>query len=158
MLRTVFSEVASLLNSPPLTHVQTDPNEPEPLTPNHFVLGGPHLHRAPDREEAFDGLPRRRWKQAQFIVDQYWRRWMREYLPSLIECKKWDKSVRPLLVGDKVLIMDENNKREELLMGLIVTVHPSQDEVVRKATVKTAKSELIRPTVKLCYISGQRPE
>jgi hypothetical protein len=154
----VFSEVASLLNTPPLTHVQTDPNEPEPLTPNHFVLGGPHLHRAPDREEAFDGLPRRRWKQAQFIVDQYWRRWMREYLPSLIECKKWDKSVRPLLVGDKVLIMDENNKREELLMGLIVTVHPSQDGVVRKAKVKTAKSELIRPTVKLCYISGQRPE
>ncbi|XP_045023683.1 uncharacterized protein LOC123468090 [Daphnia magna] len=158
VLRTVFAEVASLLNSRPLTHVQTDPNEPEPLTANHFMLGGPHPHREPDREEAFDGLTRRRWKQAQFIVDQFWRRWMREYLPSLIERKKWEKSVRPLLVGDKVLIMDENNKRGEWLMGSIVAVHPSHDGVVRKATVKTANSVLIRPTVKLCYISGQRLE
>ncbi|KAI9555878.1 hypothetical protein GHT06_018395 [Daphnia sinensis] len=54
--------------------------------------------------------------------------------------------------------MDENNKRGEWLMGSIVAVHPSHDGVVRKATVKTANSVLIRPTVKLCYISGQRPE
>jgi hypothetical protein len=32
----------------------------------------------------------RRWKQAQFIVNQFWRSWMNEYLmPSLIERKKW---------------------------------------------------------------------
>jgi len=122
------------------------------------MLGGPHPHRAPDKEEAFDGLTRRRWKQAKFIVDQFGRRWIREYLPSLIERKKWEKSVRPLLVGDKVLIMEENNKRGEWFMGSIVTVHPSHDGVVRKATVKTTRSVLIRPIVKLCNISCQRSE
>ena len=45
VLRTVFAEVMSLLNSR--------------LTPNHFLIGGPHPHRAPDCVEAFDGLTRR---------------------------------------------------------------------------------------------------
>jgi hypothetical protein len=87
VLRTVIAEVASLLNSRPLTHVHTDQSEPEPLTPNHFLIGGPHPHRAPDVEENFDGVTRRHWKQAQYIVNQFCRRWMREYLPSLIERK-----------------------------------------------------------------------
>jgi hypothetical protein len=43
-------------------------------------------------------------------------------------------------------------------MGSIVAVHPSDDRVVHKVTVKTAHSVLIRPTAKLCYISDQRPE
>lgn len=88
VLRTVFVDVASLLNSRPLTHVQTDPNESEPLTPNNCMLGGPqHPHRAPDQVEAFDGLTSCRWKQAQFILNQFWRRWKREYLPSFAERK-----------------------------------------------------------------------
>jgi hypothetical protein len=47
VLRMVFAEVASMLNSQPLTHVHTDPAKPEPLTPNHFILGGAHPHRVP---------------------------------------------------------------------------------------------------------------
>jgi transposase InsO family protein len=156
VLRTVFAEVTSFLNSRPLTHFHTDPSEPEPLTPNHFLIGGPHPHRVPDEEQAFDGVTRRRWKQSQFIVNQFWRRWMREYLPSLMERKKWEKSVRPLRVGDKVLIMDENLKRGEWLTGSIIAVHPGDDGVIRKATVQTARSTLLRPAVKLCFISGDR--
>jgi hypothetical protein len=38
---------------------------------------------------------------------------MREYLPSLIERKKWDKSVRPLRIGDNLLIMDSKRILEE---------------------------------------------
>ncbi|XP_045023699.1 uncharacterized protein LOC116925000 [Daphnia magna] len=158
VLRTVFAEVASLLNSRPLTNVPTDLAEPEPLTPFHFILGCANPHQAPDSESAFDGLSRRKWKQAQFITDQFWRRWMREYLPSLIERKKWDKSVRPLRVGDNVLIMDENTRRGEWLTGQITKVFPSSDNVIRKAAVKTARSVLIRPVLKLCYISGPRPQ
>ncbi|EFX73868.1 hypothetical protein DAPPUDRAFT_252549 [Daphnia pulex] len=81
VLRTVIAEVTSLFNSRPLTHVHSDPSDLEPLTPNHFLIGGPHPHRVPDDEQAFNGVTRRRWKQAQFIVNQFWRRWMREYLP-----------------------------------------------------------------------------
>ena len=59
------------------------------LTPNHFILGCHHPHYPPEVEEAFCGLTRRRYRQSQFIVNQYWRRWMREYVPNLIDRKKW---------------------------------------------------------------------
>jgi len=154
VLRTVFAEVASMLNSRPLTHVHTDPAEPEPLTPNHFILGGAHPHRVPDCEEAFDGLTRRRWKQSQFILNQFWRRWMQEYVPSLIGREKWDQSARPLRIGDQVLIMDENAKRGEWLTGTVTSVHPSSDGVARRVTVKTSRSILTRPVVKLCFIAA----
>lgn len=39
VLRTAFAEIENILNSRLLTHVSTDPNDPEPLTPNHFLIG-----------------------------------------------------------------------------------------------------------------------
>ena len=41
-LATLLTEVESILNGRPLTHVSTDVNDLEPLTPNHILLG---LHR-----------------------------------------------------------------------------------------------------------------
>ena len=37
-LRTVFAEVTSILNSRPICPSSDDPNDLEPLTPNHFLL------------------------------------------------------------------------------------------------------------------------
>ena len=39
ILITVVAEVEAILNGRPLTHVSVDPQEPEALTPNHFLLG-----------------------------------------------------------------------------------------------------------------------
>ena len=107
--------VASLLNGRPLTNVCSNFNEEEPLTPNHFVLRNHQPYVPANLEEKFDGLSRRRWKQSQYIVDQYWRRWMREYVPTKIERKKWDKHLRNARLGirDDVLILDENTRRED---------------------------------------------
>ena len=81
VLHTVMKEVASLLNGRPITRVSTDSNKPKPLTPN---LGCHHPLVSPNVETAFDGLSRRHWQQSQFIIDQFWRRWVREYVPELI--------------------------------------------------------------------------
>ncbi|XP_059350125.1 uncharacterized protein LOC130704359 [Daphnia carinata] len=40
LLRTVIAEVEALLNARPLTHLSMDPEDPDPLTPNHFLYGG----------------------------------------------------------------------------------------------------------------------
>ena len=105
VLHTVMKEVASLLNGRPITRVSTDSNEPKPLTPN---LGCHHPLVSPNVETAFDGLSRRHWQQSQFIIDQFW---MREYVPELIGRDKWQQNTRPMCVGDKVLVVDENTRR-----------------------------------------------
>ena len=81
---------------------------------------------------------------------------MKEYLPTLIERKKWEKTVRPIRVGDVVMIMDENSRRGDWLIGSVTKVLPGSDGVVRAATVKTERSGITRPVVKLCFISGSR--
>jgi hypothetical protein len=150
VLLTILKEVASLLNTRPITHVSTDPFEPEPLTPNHFILGCHHPHLPPNVEDAFPCASRKHWEQAQFIVNQFWRRWMREYVPELIERKKWNKKTREMRLGDRVLVL------------WVVVVYGSwpvtklfhgDGGVVRKVLVKTPKSEFVRPIVKLCLIS-----
>ncbi|KAI9555947.1 hypothetical protein GHT06_018489 [Daphnia sinensis] len=137
VLLTVLKEVASLLNTRPLTHVSSDPSEPEPLTPNHFILGCHHPHYPPDVEEAFCGLTRRRYRQSQFIVNQYWRRWMREYVPNLIDRKKWNQVTPSLRVGNRVLIMDENTRRGQWLTGTVSKLFPGEDGRVRRVSTAT---------------------
>ena len=87
VLLAVLKEVAWLLNTRPLTHVSTDPSVLEPLTPNHYFLGCQYL---PNVEEEFSCFSRRRFRQSQFIVIQYWRRCMQEYGLELIDRKKWN--------------------------------------------------------------------
>ena len=40
VLATVAAEVTSLLNYHPLTHLSVEPDDPDPLTPNHFLYAG----------------------------------------------------------------------------------------------------------------------
>ena len=70
---------------------------------------------------------------------------MREYLPSLIEPKNWTQAIHPLQVGDKVLVMDENNRRGDWVIGEVVKLLPSIDGVVRKAIVRAGRTELTAP-------------
>lgn len=38
-MSTVFAEVKSLINTHPLGYSSVDPNDPQPITPNHLLLG-----------------------------------------------------------------------------------------------------------------------
>jgi hypothetical protein len=134
VLLTFMKEVASLLKT-------------------HFILGCHHPHVPPNVEKEFDGLSRRRWKQVQFIIDQFWRRWMREYVPELIERKKWQNPTRPMRIGDKVLILDENTRRGQWIIGIVSKIFLGDGSIVRRVSVRTDKSELILPVIKLCLIS-----
>lgn len=80
------------------------------MTLDHLLLQH-HGLSAPMRE-AFrrDVYGGRRY--AQYVGDQFWKRWVGEYLPLLHLCQKWLEPKRNIQVGDVVLVMDENLSRK----------------------------------------------
>ncbi|XP_071825532.1 uncharacterized protein [Apostichopus japonicus] len=151
-LQTFLCEVEATINSRPLTTVSLDLNDVEPLTPNHLLLlkGKPNL--PPGVFVKTDVYVRRRWRQAQFLADLFWKRWLREYLPQLQQRQKWLKPKRNFEPGDIVLIVEDNAPRNSWLMGRITSVLSDQRGEVRRVKVKTASSELERPIAKLCLL------
>ena len=153
VLHTLMVEVESLLNSRPLTHVSVDPQDPEPVTPNHFLLGRSSPNLPPGTFDDKDLCARKRWRQAQVLTDHYWKRWLREYVPNLTERRKWNTPVaRKLKADDVVLVVDENLPRGQWRLGRVVKTFPGEDGQVRSAEVKTKFGQYKRPAVKLCLL------
>ena len=84
-LVTLMCEAESIVNGRPVTKVSDDPKDLEALTPNHLLLlrSGPSL--PPEFFQKDEIYSRKRWRQIQYLADIFWRRWIKEYLPSLQE-------------------------------------------------------------------------
>jgi hypothetical protein len=158
ILATAFSEVTSLLNGRPLTFVSMNPEDLEPLTPNHLLLLRPQPALPPDVITPSDLNSRKRWRIAQAIADHFWRRWLREYLPFLTERRKWLQQSPSLKVDDVVLVADPNTPRGHWPLGRVIEVYPSRSGEVRSALVKTKTGSYVRPVAKLCLIETEEPD
>ena len=90
VLSTVMTEATNILNSRPLTRNSDDPMNEEPLTPNHLLQLRPCASVPPGIFEKEDLHCRRQWRQAQYLANLFWRRWIKEYLPTLQERKKME--------------------------------------------------------------------
>ena len=78
----ILCEVEATINSRPLTKVSEDPSDLEVLSPNDLLLRPNHIG-PPGRFSSTDIYARQRWKQMQFLADQLWKRWLREYILDL---------------------------------------------------------------------------
>ncbi|XP_068214059.1 uncharacterized protein [Palaemon carinicauda] len=151
MLHTLFCEVEAVVNSLPLTKINDDPNCPAPLTPNMILTlkGSPDPFTSTCKKDMY---VKRRWRQAQFLADEFWRRWIQEYLPLLQERQKWSVPKRDINVGDVVLTLDERLPRGSWPLGKVMEVTWSADGRVRQALIKTENGEFRRPVQKLCLL------
>ena len=91
---TFMAEVEAILNARPLTRLSLDPRDSEPLTPNHLLLMRSTSDIPPGVFVKEDLYGWRRWRQTQFLADQFWKRWRREYLPLLQVRQKWNQPQR----------------------------------------------------------------
>ena len=155
-LRTMMTEVQSILNSRPLTPVSSDPKDLEPITPNHLLLLRSNANFPPGIFSKEDMYTRRRWRQVQYLSNVFWKRWLKEYLPTLQERKKWLKPRRCLSVGDLVLIVDENVHRGRWPLARVIEVFQGKDGFVRSAKVRTSLATFVRPVTKLCFLESDK--
>lgn len=153
-LSTLMCEVESIVNGRPLTKVSDDPHDMEALTPNHLLLLRSGVKIPPGIFGREDLYCRRRWRQVQYLTDLFWRRWVKEYLPTIQQRQRWTRPRRNFAVGDLVLIVDQTVPRNQWLLGRIVEVYPGEDGYVRSVTVKTRSSMLKRPIDKLVLLEN----
>ncbi|MCG8431498.1 MAG: hypothetical protein MJA29_10040, partial [Candidatus Omnitrophica bacterium] len=151
-LLTALVEVEGILNSRPLLYCSSDPDDEPVLTPNHFLhgqMGGP---LAPYGTEELAYNPRLRWRYVQDLIAQFWRRWIREYLPTLQPRGKWLKEQRDLVVDDVVLVSDQKTPRGMWPLGRVTKTFPGPDGHVRTVEVVCRGKLYIRPISRLILI------
>ncbi|XP_068696916.1 uncharacterized protein [Montipora foliosa] len=145
VLATVLTEVEAILNSRPLCAASDDPDDQDPLTPNHLLLQKAVHNLPPGSFVKEDLFSRKKWRQAQILADHFWKRWLKEYILSLQARQKWQKPRRNAEVGDLVLLVDDCLPRSQWRMG--------RDGLVRSVEVKTgASSSLVRQIQKQCLL------
>lgn len=151
-LVTLLCEVESIINGRPITTVSGDPNDPEPLTPNHLLLLRSEPQMPPGLFQKEDSFSRRRWRQVQYLADIFWKRWYKEYLPLLQSRQKWTTIRKNLAIGDIVLVSAENSPRNSWPLGRVVEVFADKKGLVRRTRVKVKGAVLERPIDKLCLL------
>ena len=153
-LHTVLVETEAVLNSRPLTSVSDDLNDYEALTPNHLLIGraSPNNPLGPFEERQVNS--RKRWRMAQALADMLWRRWRKEYLPSLTTRSKWNKEQRNLQERDLILPKNYDAPRSHWPLGRILKTLPESDGRVHMAEVKTPSGILMRPAANLCLLEA----
>ena len=98
-LQTLLCEVEAILNNPPITATATLHNGLDALTPNHLLqLRFRNENVCVDYSN--ECYSRKRWKHIQYMIDIFWKRWVKEYLPSLQRRQKWCISKKNFCVGD----------------------------------------------------------
>ena len=88
---------------------------------------------------------KRRWRQAQYLANVFWRRWIREYLTRLAERQKWIEKKKNLCSGDIVLVADENVHRGQWPLGRVLETFPDHVGLVRSVRIKVGDNTMIRP-------------
>lgn len=157
LLITLMAEVVAIVNARPISALPSDPDDPRPLSPAMLLTmktrpAGP----SPGQFLQPDLYVRRRWRRVQYLADQFWTRWRREYLQSLQRRPKWTATRRNLRVGDIVLLRDDAQRRNNWPLGRVTEAIESEDGRVRKANVEIArdreKKAYLRPIKELILL------
>ena len=149
VLITTLTIMENLLNGRPLTYLSDDATEPEILTPHHLLTGPANPNLPADVFDDSDLTFRKRWRFSEALATNFWRRWMKEFLPSMAERKEWFWNQSNISVGDLVMIFVPNTPCSCWPLGRVARVIPGKDGVVRSAFVRIGDTELHRPAVKL---------
>ncbi|TKJ32231.1 MAG: hypothetical protein CEE38_23540 [Planctomycetes bacterium B3_Pla] len=149
---TVLAEVQSQVNSRPLCVVSEDMNDPSPVTPNKLLFGYdtrslPCVIGADRKEDVKIG---ERWKHRQAVQRHFWNAWRKDYLLNLQTSQKWLDEKPNLKEGDLVLVHEKNVARSHWPMGIVDSIVPRRDGLVRTVKVREGMKTVKRP-IQLLY-------
>eukprot|EP00057_Strongylocentrotus_purpuratus_P021507 XP_011675981.1 PREDICTED: uncharacterized protein LOC100893226 isoform X1 [Strongylocentrotus purpuratus] len=142
--RTFMTEAECIVNSRPLTtNNLSDAEAPEPLCPLHLLTMKPKVILPPPGNfQGEDKYSRKWWRRVQYLANEFWLRWRREYLQQLQPRQKWTRTQRDLAIGDVVIAKETEDVRLQWPLARVAEVFPSQDGRVRKVKLLMADGAL----------------
>ena len=154
-LDTYLKEAESIVNLRPLTKLNGDPEELPALTPS-MLLTGPLAPTLPvDVFHTSDQL-KNDWRYTQIAGQQFWERFIKEYLVNLQPRHKWYRSSPDFKVGDIVLVKEARvNYRPQYPKAMVISLHPGADGNTRSVKIRFADGRiLVRDIRKLVPLEG----
>ncbi|XP_058816216.1 uncharacterized protein LOC131679498 [Topomyia yanbarensis] len=152
ILQTSIIEAEEMVNSRPLIYNSEQSLEADALTPNNFLRGvSPNEpHATPPPVNAAEAL-RDSYKRSQQIADEMWKRWVKEYVPSVNQRTKWFEESKPLKTGDLVYVVEGAN-RKSWVRGIVEQPIVSGDGRTRQAWIRTKSGVFKRAAVNLAVL------
>ena len=135
-LQSTLFEIANILNQRPIgIKPGNDIELGKYLCPNDLLLGrttGNAPSYSTNDTPSFESILDFNDK----IVDSFWKKWTRDFWPSLIVRQKWHFEKRNLCIGDIVIFQDTNVLKSFWKLGEIVIANKSKDEKVRNVSIR----------------------
>ncbi|GFV85031.1 integrase catalytic domain-containing protein [Trichonephila clavipes] len=156
-LNTVLCKCEHVINSRPLTYISEDVNDLSPLTPAMF-LQEIETSDVTDIDCLDHQEINKRIRHVQTIREQLRKRFRIEYLGQLREQTQHHRKLRPLTVGEVVVVENSLKNRTLWSLARVIQLIPGKDGHVRVARVKTETGELVRPVQRLYNLELQEPE
>lgn len=79
---------------------------------------------------------KKRWRQVQYLCEQFWSRWRIEYLANISLRQRWHMPRRNVQEGDIVVVKEGEVPRNEWRLARVLKVCKDNDGLVQKATKK----------------------
>ncbi|KAK0130929.1 hypothetical protein N1851_034390 [Merluccius polli] len=145
-LRTFLYEAMAIVNSRPLTVDNlNDPKSLEPLTPNHLLtMKSVNALPPPGKFIREDMYARKRWRHIQYLAEQFWSRWRKEYLSNISVRQRWHCPKRNLKVDDIVLEKSDDLPRNEWRLCRVTEATVGKDGLVRKVKLSVGDRNLTK--------------
>ena len=77
------------------------------------------------------------------VEQEWWSRWIKTVLPTMLPAKKWKKEQPNLTVGDVVMLTYPGHFKDDYVLAKVTQVHPDSKSLVRRVTVQYRKKNLV---------------
>ena len=91
----------------------------------------------------------------QLLTQHFWTRWLKQYLPTLTRCVKWQSDCPSVKVAELILLRDDTVRRGLWPLGRIGNIYPGRDGIVHGVDVRTKAGVYRRPVVKIYPLEEQ---
>ena len=158
LLRATFHRVERYMNNRPIWYKHdSDPNDPECLTPAHFLTAGRPIEDLAPVDARTKSSLGAMYNQLQRVLESFWERFVQEAIPTLHRYAKWSQERQPFERGQVVVVLDDTLKTgANFPRGYIRDVKFGEDGIPRRVTVQTNTGLYERPIGKVYRIMSDK--